>query len=374
MITGFNLKRARDLMAKHNFDCIVATSHDNVYYSSYSEIMTINMLKRLAAVFIPLNREPVFGVHANEKVTAEETTWIKDIRVYEGGEWEPLKPIKFVADTLKELGLEDAKIGVETLDIPGLCFDYLRRLLPEAVLIDCQPIFDQMRMVKSPDELRHLSRINMATAKAITVAFEMASPGDTEKEIARNMINLALGYGADTVAFMTMGAGPHIWEIHHIPGQYKIQSGDLVHVDFGCIFDGYLSDISRMAVVNKADNTQLEAYMFAIKVERVVEELLIPGVKVMDVHNSVKGFYEKNGHYYNRAFIGHSLGIGCHEYPFLGPSHGDWVLEKGMFFQVEPSIAIGNARIHTEDSYIIQGTSSKNVSEYRDLTNLQIIK
>ena len=48
-------------------------------------------------------------------------------------------------------------------------------------------------MIKSPEEIRHLSRINLATAKAITVAFEIANPGDTEKEIVQNMITLALG-------------------------------------------------------------------------------------------------------------------------------------------------------------------------------------
>ncbi|MCW4049513.1 MAG: Xaa-Pro peptidase family protein [Candidatus Bathyarchaeota archaeon] len=367
MNTGFKLDKARSLMEEKNLDCVLATSHDNVYYCSNSEIMTITMLKRLAAVFIPLDGEPVFGVHANERVTAEKTTWIKDLRVYEGGEWEPLKPIDFVAETLEEMGYNDSRIGVETLDIPGVCYDYLRKLLPDADFTDSQPVFDKMRAVKSPEEFKHLSNINMATAKAITVAFEMAKPGDTEKEIAQNMITQTLEYGADTVAFMTMGARKNIWETHHIPGDYKIKEGDLIHVDFGCFFDGYLSDISRMAVVGRPDEIQLEAYRFAVDTERATGEALKPGVTVMEVHNAVKEFYEARGHIYNRAFIGHGLGIGCHEYPFLGPSHADWILEPDMFFQVEPSIALGHARVHTEDSFVITKKGSENVSEYRDI-------
>ncbi|MBN2336134.1 aminopeptidase P family protein [Candidatus Bathyarchaeota archaeon] len=355
-------------------DCLVATSHDNVYYASHSEIMTISMLKRLAAVFIPLDGEPVFGVHANEEVTARETTWIKDLRVYEGGEWEPLKPIGFVADTLREMGFSDSKVGVETLDIPGVCYDHLRGLLPGAEFVDCQPVFDRLRAVKSVEELQHLSRINMATAKAITVAFEMAEPGDTERKIARDMIDLTLRYGADTVAFMTMGAGENIHETHHIPGDYRIREGDFIHVDFGCLFDGYLSDISRTAAVVKPDKNQLEAYSFAVDAERAAGEALAPGVKVQEVHETVKRFYESRGHPYNRAFIGHGLGIGCHEYPFLGPSHGDWTLEPGMFFQVEPSAAVGGTRVHTEDSYVVTAEGSENVSEYRDVSELQVIR
>ena len=80
MITGFKLEKAKEQMEKLDLDCVIATSHDNVYYTSSSEIMTITMLKRLAAVFIPLDGEPVFGIHTNERVTAEKTTWIKDLR------------------------------------------------------------------------------------------------------------------------------------------------------------------------------------------------------------------------------------------------------------------------------------------------------
>jgi Xaa-Pro aminopeptidase len=374
MITGFDLDKARGQMEEQGLDLLIATSHDNVYYCSHSEIMTITMLKRLAAVFIPLDGEPVFGVHANEKVTAEQSTWIKDLRVYEGGEWEPLKPIDFVADVVKEMGYGEASVGVETLDIPGVCMDHLRNQLPDASFSDCQPVLDKLRSVKSPEELKHLSEINMATAKAITVAFEIARPGDTEKDIARNMIDLTLSYGADTVAFMTMGAGPNIWETHHIPGDYRLKAGDLIHVDYGCLFDGYLSDISRMAVVKKPDASQLEAYEIAVEAERVTGEALVPGSKVIDVHNTVKEFYESKVHVYNRAFIGHGMGIGCHEYPFLGPSHGDWVLEAGMFFQVEPSTTLGKSRIHTEDSFIVRHGGGENVSLYRDISELQVIR
>ena len=374
MKTGFDVAKTRKLMEEMGLDCAVATSHDNVFYSSGADIMTISMLKRLAAIFLPFDGEPVFGVHANEEVTARQSTWIKDLRVYKGGEWEPLKPIKFVADILKEKGLGDGRIGIEMLDMPALCFEYLRELLPSAEFLDCQPIFDRIRAVKSPEELKLLSEANMATAKAITVAFETARPGDTEGKIARDMINLTYQYGADQVAFMTLGAGESIFEVHHVPTDYRIKKGDLLHVDFGCFFKGYLSDISRMAVVGEPDETQLKAYDITVRAEWATAEAMKEGVKVIDVHNAVKQFYESEGFTYDRAFIGHGLGIGCHESPFLGPSHGDWVLESGMFFQVEPGLTIGQARMHTEDSFMVTSQGTKNVSEYRDIRELQVIR
>jgi Xaa-Pro dipeptidase len=336
--------------------------------------MTINMLKRLAAVLIPMDGAPIFGVHANEKITARNSTWIKDIRIYEGGEWEPLKPIDFIVDVLKEMGFEKAIIGLESFDIPGLLLDYLRKQMPLATFVDCQHILNRLRATKTSTELKILKDANMATAKAITVAFEMAKQGDSERQIARDMMNLVIKYGADTVAFMTLGAGKNIFETHHIPGDYKIQKGDLIHVDFGGFFEGYFSDISRMAVVGTPNSTQLKAYEIAIEAEYATAEAMNPGVSVWDVHNAVKNFYESKGFEYKRAFIGHGLGIGCHEYPFLGPSHGDWVLEPSMFFQVEPVCIINNARIHTEDSFEITKSGAKNVSLYRDVSELQIIR
>lgn len=214
----------------------------------------------------------------------------------------------------------------------------------------------------------------MATAKAITVAFEMAKPGDSEKEIAKNMMNLIIEYGAERIAHVALGAGQNVLETHHIPDSYRIKEGDLLHVDIGGFFNGYVSDISRMAVVGEPSRTQLEAYDIAVQTEKAAAQAMRPGTKIIDVHNATKEFYESKGQPYKRVFIGHSLGIGVHEYPFIGPSHGDWVLEENMFFQLEPGFIIGGMRVHTEDSFIVMKESTVNVSEYRDVSELQVVR
>lgn len=371
----FDLAKARRTMQEEGIDCIITTSHDNTYYSTGSSILTRIHLRRLAAAFFPLDGDPVFGVHANEEMATRSTSWIKDIRTYAGGEWEPLKSIDFVADVLREKGLEQARIGMELLDFPSLCLDHLRRLLPSAEFVDIEHIFNKMRAVKSAEELELLSVGNMATAKAITIAFEMARPSDTEKEIARNIANLILQYGANRLSPQVwLAAGENIHETHHVPTDYRIKKGDLVHVDTGGFFRGYRSDISRTAVVGEPNDSQLKAYEIAVGAEWAAAEAMTPGATVMDVHNAVKRFYESKGYEYNKAVVGHSIGIACHEFPFLGPSHGDWVLEPGMFFEVEPSISIGKERVHTEDSFIVEKGPAKNVSEYRDISEIQVIR
>lgn len=372
---GFNLKRAEKWMQEKGIDCIVATSYENVYYSTDSNIVTIRMLKRLAPAFYPLDGDPVLGFQHHEEEAVRRSTWIKDLRVYEGGEWEPMKAINFIADVLKEKGLKKAMIGMELMDIPGPCFDYLRELLPSAIFVDAQPMFDKMRSVKSSEELKLLSYANMATAKAIVAGFEMAKPGDTEKEISRNLRMLLLEYGADSVGGQFLSAGENTLDLHHIVSDYEIKKGDMVHTDFGGKFKGYGSDIARMAVVGEPNEKQLRAHRAIVKAEKDTAEAMWEGATVASVVDAVQKSYESSGYIFPMPFIGHGIGIGGHEIPFLGPSHSDWILEEGMFFQLEPYLTVGNFRVHTEDSFIVtKGTGAKIVSEYRDISELQIIK
>ena len=293
--------------------------------------------------------------------------------MYDGGEWEPLKPIEYVAAVLREKNLAKARIGLELLDMSALWFNHLRNQLPSAEFVDAQIIFDEMKSVKSDDELKLLSDANMATAKAVVLAFERAKPGDSERDLAQNLMNLIAQFGGDRVAFLSLAAGPNIHELHHVPGEYRIRDGDLVHVDTGGYFKGYQSDISRTAVVGKASDSQLNAYEIAIGAEFAAANAMYEGARVMDVFEATRRFYEFRGHSFKSAFIGHSIGIGCHEIPFLGPSHGNWILKPGMFFEVEPSITIEPIRVHTEDAFIVGKSGAKNVSEYRDVTQLQSI-
>ncbi len=369
----FDVAKGRELMNELGLECLIATSHDNVFYTSGSDIGTVSLLKRLAAVFIPLDGNPTFEVHRNEKVTAQQTTWIGDLRVYEGGEWEPQKPIEYVAEVLKEKRLTKSRVGLELLDIPALCFNHLQKLLPSVEFVDAQQVFDEMKSVKSDEELALLSQANKGTAKAIVLALEMASEGDSERDLARNLMDLMVQYGADRVAFLSLAAGPNILELHHVPGEYRIRNGDFVHVDAGGYFQGYQSDISRTAVVGEASESQLNAYGIAVGAETATANAMQEGAKVSDVYETTERFYESRGHSFTSPFIGHSIGIGCHEPPFLGPSHRDWILKRGMFFEVEPSITIGPIRVHTEDAFIVTKGRAKNVSEYRDVSQLQTI-
>lgn len=365
-------------MQEKGFDCIIATSPENVRYSSG---VWVGIPLRLAPVILPLDGEPVILVHpsgsgAGEDITARKTTWIKDVRLYEGGEWAPNMVWDAVAEVIREKELHDSTIGLEVLNVVGSSYDYVREIMPSVKFVGCEAIFDRLRAVKSAEELRILSYANMATAKAVSTAYEMASPGDTETQIARSIMELIQDYGASRIAFLNFAAGQNIMEPHHVPGDYRLKDGDMVHVDVGGIWKGYVSDISRMAVVGEPSGEQRKAYEVIIKQMWDTAEVMVNGAKVQAAHDAAKRSYESHGFKYPRYFIGHSIGLNGHETPFLAPFHGEWVLEPGIVFQIEPShVASDRIRVHYEDSFVIQKNGSAlNVSEYVDSWELLIIK
>ena len=365
-------------MQDTGLDCIIATSRENVFYSSG---VWAGIPLRLAPVILPLDGEPVILIHpsgsgAGEEITAQKTTWIKDVRLYEGGEWAPNKVWEAIAKVIQEKELQDSTIGLEVLDVAGLSYDYVREILPAVKFEECENIFDKMRSVKSEEELGILSEANMATAKAVSNAFETASPGDTEIQIARHIMELVQDYGASRIAFINFSAGQNIMEPHHLPGDYKLKDGDMVHVDVGGIWKGYVSDISRMAVVGEPSGEQRKAYEVIIRQMWDTAEVMENRATVHAVHDAAKRSYESHGFKYPRFFIGHSIGLNGHEVPFLAPFHGDWILEPDMVFQLEPShVASDKIRVHYEDSFVIQEKGSAvNVSEYVDSWELLTIK
>jgi Xaa-Pro dipeptidase len=358
--------------------CIVASSRENVLYSSG---VSASIPLRPAPVVIPLDGDPVILVHpsgsgAGEDVTVRKVSWIKDIRLYDGGEWAPFRVWDAIANVLKEKGLQDSTVGVEVLEIVGGCYDHLRGLLPTVTFTSCEQVFDELRAVKSPEEIKILKDANMATAKALSDAFEEVSNGDTERQVARFIMEGVLDSGANRLAFLSLAAGPNVVEPHHSPGDYKLRKGDMVHVDVGGVWKGYVSDISRMAVVGKPDESQRRAFEVVIKQIWDTAESMQNGVSVLDVHNAAKKSYESHGLKYPRYFIGHSIGLRGHEHPFLAPFHGDWELEPNMFFQLEPShVASEKIRVHYEDSFLIKENGpAENVSEYADSWELLTIK
>jgi len=349
-------KKFNELMIKNRMDALVVISPENVLYSTGAYIMTQKLIRdRLEiALFLP-NREPIFIVCGIEESGIKEQTWIKDIRPYV--EFKE-SPVQFLVDALIEMGLEKGHIGIEKHYWNAYYYTELINAVPDATLVECQRIFEDVRMIKDPDEVEILTKASKATRKALEAAFLTAKSGDTEVDIAKQIKNNLMNQGADEMAFLVLGTGKRSMLVHPMPADVALSPGDIVKVDYGGLFSGYYSDLARSVVVEKPSQIQVEVYKKLATIQKTIINTMKPGIRCCDLFNKCKEMYEENELPFIMPHIGHGLGLGLHEDPILS-SLNEKKLQKNMVINVEPLVITDGFCIHLEDLVLITDNGVK---------------
>ncbi len=234
-------------------------------------------------------------------------------------------------------------------------------------------IIKKPRMVKDKYEMGKIAQAEQLGDQAFGYIINRITPGRSEKEIALELEFFMRKNGASALSFETICAsGVRSAMPHGTASDKIIEKGDLLTMDFGCILDGYCSDMTRTVVIGKADEKQKEIYDIVLRAQLAVIDILKAGIKCSDADMAARKIITECG--YGKNFghsTGHSVGIEIHELPVLSPKSGD-VLEAGNVVSVEPGIYIedfGGVRI--ED--LVQITSEKQVNLTKSEKNLLII-
>jgi Xaa-Pro dipeptidase len=340
-------ERLKGLMINEQMDAILALSLENVFYSTGAFIVSQQILpQRLEIGLFSEKGEDVFIICGIEESSVREQTWIKDIRPYiEFKE----SPVDFLVEALKEKGLEKGRIGIEKEYINVHQFNQLLEALPNAEFVECRHIFDQVRKTKEPGEIEILAKAAKETRQAVDAALLIVKPGQTERQLANQIINNLMIQGHEP-AFLVLGTGKRSVHVHPIPADIPMQLGDIVYVDFGVRHLGYLSDIARTAVVGKPSKDQAEVYRKIITIERKLIENMKIGVRFCDLYNSCQQLYAENGlPPIALSHIGHGLGIGLHEEPVIHSQEKE-KMEQNYVHNLELSVN------YQEQGYVLEDT------------------
>jgi Xaa-Pro aminopeptidase len=223
--------------------------------------------------------------------------------------------------------------------------------LAEAVT-DLVPTTDEvenLRKVKDPDELRAIQGAQAITDATFEAILQHLSEGVTEQEIALELDTTMRRMGADGLAFETILAfGESAAEPHHSPSTRPLALGDVVKMDFGCLIDGYHSDMTRTVSFGEPSADLRDLYEIVRKAQELGVETLRPGISSGELDRVVRDFIREAG--YGKQFrhgLGHGVGLEIHEAPWLR-SGGEDVLQEGTVVTVEPGIyleGIGGVRI-----------------------------
>jgi Xaa-Pro dipeptidase len=248
-----------------------------------------------------------------------------------------------------------ARIGVEKEHLTVQAADALDATVGAQKLVDVAPEIRRLRRTKSPAELEKLARACAITDSVTEEVMRDLRPGQSELAVAVS-IGAAIGARNASLSFeSSVQSGPNSAIPHHYPSGRKLEAGDLVLLDFGAAADGYLADITRMAVVGEPDTRQREIYAVVLQAHDAAIEAVRPGATTGQVDAAAREVIEAAG-FGDRFFhrVGHGLGLEAHEDPSLDPG-SSILLEPGMVFTIEPGIYIpGWGGVRIEDDLVVE--------------------
>ncbi|MEK6543304.1 MAG: aminopeptidase P family protein [Elusimicrobiota bacterium] len=226
----------------------------------------------------------------------------------------------------------------------------------------CPHFIEPLRAVKDKEELAHLKKSCQITARSMAFIGKKLKSGMTEKAAAYQIEDFMRKQGAERTSFdLIVGSGPNSAIPHHRTAERKIQDGDAVVVDIGCVFNNYCSDMTRTFFVGKKPDE-----LFS-KVHKIVAESQKAGIKAVkhgllgkDIDKVCRGHIEKEG--YGKEFThgtGHGVGLDIHESPWVR-SVSENKLGAGMIITVEPGIYLdGRFGVRIEDTVLVTKTGAE---------------
>lgn len=218
--------------------------------------------------------------------------------------------------------------------------------------IDLVPTTDEietLRRVKEPEELKAVEAAQAIADRAFEAIVGKLAPGVTEREIALELDTTMRRLGADGLAFETILAfGESSAEPHHSPSDRALARGDVVKLDFGCVIDGYHSDMTRTVSFGQPPAELRDVYEIVRTAQQLGVDSARPGMSGGELDGLVRNLIKEAG--YGDRFghgLGHGVGLEIHEAPWLR-SGGKDVLDPGTVVTVEPGVyleGVGGIRI-----------------------------
>lgn len=261
-------------------------------------------------------------------------------------------------DGLKKIGFEENHLTYKE-------YKKLACAAAEAKLFEAEKEISVFRRKKDAEEIGKIAAAEALGDAAFSHILNIIRPGMTEREAAFEIEAYMLKNGASGTSFETIVASGLRSAMPHGTASDKVmEKGDFVTMDFGCVLDGYCSDMTRTIVLGNASERQKEIYNVVLTAQKEALKEIFAGKKCSDIDKKARDIIKNAGYgdYFGHA-LGHSVGIEIHENPCFSPKSDD-VTEVGNVITVEPGIYIeGFGGVRIEDVVAISTKNTSNLTK-----------
>jgi Xaa-Pro aminopeptidase len=264
-----------------------------------------------------------------------------------------------IPDTLvdKQLFSDYDSLGFEKSHISFTMYDFLRTKFRHVKLVPEVEMVEKLTMIKSEDEISVMKKAAEIGDKVYDKVIPIIKPGITEREVAAEIAYQTRLLGGEREAFtIIVASGERSALPHGTASDKKIRKGELVTLDFGCVFKGFNSDMTRTVAVGKISTELQKIYEIVRAAQQRAVEKLQAGMNGRELDSIARDYITLHG--YGSKFghsTGHGLGIEVHELPTISQRGERFKLEQNMVVTIEPGIyldGMGGARI--EDDVVVR--------------------
>ena len=329
-----------DKMEEKELDGIIINNLKNVYYLT-------GFWGSNGTVFISRDRQVLvtdarYIIAAKQEVTGFEIFAERD----------ELATIAKIAQDmgLSRIGFED-EISVSYYHRMQAAFEGLE-LIPQTQLVEA------LRMIKDETEIATIRKACSISDKAFHDALEFIKPGKTEIEIANFLDFRMRELGAAGLSFDTiLASGINSSKPHAHPMHKPVELGEAITMDFGCLYEHYVSDMTRTIYLGHVSDEQAEIYNTVLKANQALIDQAKAGLGFRDFDKIPRDIIVEAGYgqYFTHG-IGHGIGLDIHEEPYFSQTSTE-VIKSGMVLTDEPGIYIeGKYGVRIEDDILITDT------------------
>ncbi|WP_075618062.1 M24 family metallopeptidase [Paenisporosarcina indica] len=341
------LAKLRQALEEHQIDALLITSgYNRRYITDFTGTAGVAVVSKDQAVFI-----------TDFRYTEQAAKQISGFEIVQ--HTKPL--IEEVGVQLEKMGVKN--VGFEKDDMTYAMYEsYKKAVNPE--LIPVSGLVEKIRLIKTPQEIR----IIKAAADIADAAFEhiisFIAPGKTELEVSNELEFFMRKQGASSSSFdIIVASGLRSALPHGVASDKVIEKGDFVTLDFGALYNGYISDITRTVAVGEPSEQLKEIYQIVLDSQLLSLEKVKPGMTGIEADAVARDYIKSKG--YGEAFghsLGHGIGLEVHEGPGLS-FRSETVLKENMVVTIEPGIYVpGVGGVRIEDDIVMTATGNEKLT------------